>query len=1356
MFFTLVAVEGATVFVLTVLVVPTNSFSMIRLIASKSRRFRHLLNEQSNCNNSLVRFRSYCGSVQLPVPTVNRRHHLLMNAAIDLTVKKNQHVKRQPFSSTTTIDNKEVDSQIVTTSTLATESNYHESQSHDHDNKYSPPQSDHPSNIAGQIVAAISSDHVEHKMSISFDSGFEDMTTGDDLENDDHIDFDGDDEVESDIDDDEVESDSDDDYEETDGPSVSNTNGTTVLTEQEQLIQQVRSKEKVRISKEGESKRKKRNDYFREIERQLPSKSRNAVDIALYYCDESKFPIGSFYRSMYLMSHVKHSKNYQSYSDKSFAERPQRGSTLNYNIKLGQYNNPSETNENDVVVPVIQHVYRTMHKLKQQKDGDKELELKCQVVNACFSLLDRIVREEAAMNIMYHNRKTQLKYIREQTIHGDSKIDTQNNDIPSLNEVRLNQYSGNVISPRSICAIVKKWKDAILHQFKFQSSFWRRETSPLAYPKVMSAKELLQYIQELTTTLLSTTRNNNRFPKNVSLYDTVTMNMIMEVIIKQHPDLTTAPYVAQSIFDFILENGKNQSKEYGESYNEEDDDSDNHDLDQSNPMDKRPTHSSITASVKKTKTYEFQIKPNIFTYGLLLSAWAHSGLPSAGVKMEEIIDEMHRDNSAPKPTSATYGTLLRYYSQRGDIAHVHRILQRMSLENLQPNVDSYANVLYCCCKNQQISKAAFIMNQILMEVDQDEVKRQNYVIDLEVPQNETSMMNSSDSNTSDRPSSISDDQHNYKVLQESIFNMLVAYRDAVASPSSSRELINQYIVDAEQLVARLQKNCFLLRMRNKSNDSGSKVENVFDRISNLLMIIYARANRIHDAELLFAKASSSNDLRYYSLIKAYTKLNLPERATALLHRMMKDKNVVSMDSRCFAAVVDGWADAAERNNGDALRNAIQIVQLMDTDERCRQFNVRPSVLVFNGVIKCLSNIKKQSILANPSCDPDSVVAASGIAFDPCQTAIEILNEMEERGKTYGSAAPNHISYSLVVKTCFKNNKLELADEILRRMEDSNTPPDIRTYADILLHYSTLGTEAGAKQTENVFEYVKYLSMTKPLLKPDIVCYTILLHAWVEAKPVDSTDHAWRIYQMAQKDGLEMDSIFASRVISVLSSYDVNCPSYCSQHKEQQLDAFEEPIGLESSPSIPSSTPLNLRRAVLVLDEMNRATFMAKKPNSHLYKLVIKGFLSIGDVVTATSLLLRMIESYMDDSNTHAKPNAFLMSNVVMAWISYGDLIKATLLLNKLAELFCKKHIPVGPDMGTYRTLIAHWNRSLHPNKEFYLTQLKSHMAAIDPATNPSSAIASLTGNTDAEISMINASSPQTFLATALAALKRQS
>lgn len=244
--------------------------------------------------------------------------------------------------------------------------------------------------------------------------------------------------------------------------------------------------------------------------------------------------------------------------------------------------------------------------------------------------------------------------------------------------------------------------------------------------------------------------------------------------------------------------------------------------------------------------------------------------------------------------------------------------------------------------------------------------------------------------------------------------------------------------------------------------------------------------------------------------------------------------------------------------------------------------------------------------------------------------------------------------------------------------------------------------------------------------------------------------------MAQKDGLEMDSIFASRVISVLSSYDVNCPSYCSQHKEQQLDAFEEPIGLESSPSIPSSTPLNLRRAVLVLDEMNRATFMAKKPNSHLYKLVIKGFLSIGDVVTATSLLLRMIESYMDDSNTHAKPNAFLMSNVVMAWISYGDLIKATLLLNKLAELFCKKHIPVGPDMGTYRTLIAHWNRSLHPNKEFYLTQLKSHMAAIDPATNPSSAIASLTRNTDAEISMINASSPQTFLATALAALKRQS
>ena len=973
--------------------------------------------------------------------------------------------------------------------------------------------------------------------------------------------------------------------------------------------------------------------------------------------------------------------------------------------------------------------------------------VQCQVVNASFSLLDRIVREEAAMNILHQTRKAQLKSVRENVDTGNVSMDDYDQDIPSLTEVRLCRLSRKIINPKCVSKIVKKWKDAILQPVKSQSSYRSGdEMSPLSCPKMMSAKELLYYIQGLTTSLLSTTRNSKRFPPNVVLYNTVTMNMIMEVIIKQQSDVSSAPRVAQSIFDFILENGKNHSQEYGNDSSYDDDNGND---------DGRTT---------TTATTEFQIKPNLFTYGLLLSSWANSGLPSAGVKMEEIIDTMYRDSSAPKPSSGTYGILLRYYSNRGEIAHLHRILQRMSLENLQPNIDSYANVIYCCCKNQQISKAAFIMNQLLMEVDQLELKYEERMNHPDL--HEKGMTNFKDFCATNRPSSVSDDEHTYKILQESIFNMLVAYRDAVVSASSSRELINQYVRDAEQLVARLRKNSFILRVRNDSNIDDRKFEKseLFDRIANILMVIYARADRMHDAEVLFAQSSSNNDLRYFSLIKAYSARRLPERATALLHRMMKDTNVVSMNSSCFVAVVDAWADAAEQNKSDALRNAIQIVQFMDTNERCQQLNVRPCAAVFNNLIKCLSNTKKPNTLTQSSSDSPSVATDVDISLDPCQTAIEILNEMEERSKTFKAAAPNHISYTLVIKTCFRNNNVEMADEMLRRMEDSNTPPDLRTYADILLHYSTLGTVAAAKQAENVFEYIKYLSVTKPSLKPDIVCYSILLNAWVNPRMVDGTEHAWRIYQMMQNDGIEVDNIFASRIVSYLTSNAANSPTNCMQNAklEQQQDLFTEPIGLESSSNVPPATPINLRRAAMILDAMTRNTFMAKKPNERLYKFVIKGFISTGDLVTATSLLLRMLESYINGSNTNAKPNQHLISTVVMAWVSYGDLIKATLLLNKLAELFCTKQIPVGPDIGTYRTLIAQWNQSLHPNKEHYLTQLKSHMMAVDQATNPSLAIDSSSIEKNSQFTSQQSfsvqseiSSPQTFLATALAALKRQ-
>ena len=770
-----------------------------------------------------------------------------------------------------------------------------------------------------------------------------------------------------------------------------------------------------------------------------------------------------------------------------------------------------------------------------------------------------------------------------------------------------------------------------------------------------------------------------------------------------------------------------------------------------------PVNCTATTSTATGKSdhYEFQIKE------LTLS-----GLRNAGLKMEEIIDEMRRDADAPNPSLVHYSLLLRYYSSRGELAHLHRILQQMSTENVPPDMAAYNTVLYCCCKNQQISKAAYIMNHQLMEIDRYElIYQQNLENSHDESKNERTVADSSDENESYLPFNFQDDKYTQKIFQESIFNMLIAYRDAVISPSLSFEVIKQYVKDAEQLVARLQKNRFLLRLRNEANqrdETQHATGDIFDRITNILMVIYARVNRIEDAEALFAKSTSSNDLRYLALIKAYTTRALPERATALLHRLLNDKNVLHFNNSCFIAVTDGWADAAARNHADALKNAIQVVQLMDTNERCRQMKVRPCVSVFNGVIRCLSNL---SPVQSPD-QPDAAATTLDISFDPCETAVEVLNEMEARSKIWAAAVPNHTSYGLVLKACLRNNKLELVNQILQRMEKSHTPPDLLTYSGIMAHYSKLGTVATAKQTENVLEFVRYLSKTKPSLKPDVVCYSILLNAWLDSKSMDAAEQAWRIYLMVRNDGLSPDLFFASRIISFLSSHSVNTPSYYEARPQlqQQPDPYVAPDGLGSLASLPSTAPINLRRAAIILNEMiliHTARPAADKPNERVYRMVIKGFISVGDLVTATSFLLQMIEGYINGSNTNAKPNEGMMATVVMAWVTHGDLIKATLLFNKLVELYNMKRMPAGPDMGTYRTLCHHWERSRHPKKEFYLLELRSHMFGVDEANNLSSSSIEPSNDSirNSDLNSGEQSSnvpPQTFLAIATAALRRQS
>jgi pentatricopeptide repeat protein len=353
----------------------------------------------------------------------------------------------------------------------------------------------------------------------------------------------------------------------------------------------------------------------------------------------------------------------------------------------------------------------------------------------------------------------------------------------------------------------------------------------------------------------------------------------------------------------------------------------------------------------------------------------------------------------------------------------------------------------------------------------------------------------------------------HKVIAEGVLNMLTTYHQAIKSPSSSRELIRQYVSDAEQLVNAALQNDYVM-MKHDSTRSHDLRTN----IENTLMFFYACVGELDAAEALFNKEVQPTFVRYMALIKAYGENDLADRATAILLRMLDDDKVKIYNSFVFATLTDAWAKSSDPN---ALEEAFKVFTLLEHHPRCCAIQLRPCSGLFNNILNCIANqtsattttvhttipslfwggaqyqsdnLASSSDSSSPDNIPMTVTSTTHLqdeststsgsdstgssgstirgTFDTCRLAIAVLDEMERRSQKYGEAKPTSVTYTLVIKTCFRANNLELADQMMKRMESSDTPPNLRTYTDIIIHFGSLRTAFGAEQAETIFHYLK--------------------------------------------------------------------------------------------------------------------------------------------------------------------------------------------------------------------------------------------------------------------------------------------
>ena len=192
-------------------------------------------------------------------------------------------------------------------------------------------------------------------------------------------------------------------------------------------------------------------------------------------------------------------------------------------------------------------------------------------------------------------------------------------------------------------------------------------------PGIYKGLDLIQKVQYMSKIL----------PPTIYKVNIITITMILQVVIKQ-VRRDEAPIICEKLLHVMSQQLQKQ-KEHAST-----------------------TNANSVRFKRETNLYE----PNMYSYNILLKAWAESRLDSASEKIEMILQEM-KDVYNIELGLVSYKILLRFYSRMGDVDNVNVILQQMHIKKLPIDVDCLTQALNCCCRAAQMDNASTILNMII-------------------------------------------------------------------------------------------------------------------------------------------------------------------------------------------------------------------------------------------------------------------------------------------------------------------------------------------------------------------------------------------------------------------------------------------------------------------------------------------------------------------------------------------------------------------------------------------------------------------------------------------------------------------
>jgi pentatricopeptide repeat protein len=451
-----------------------------------------------------------------------------------------------------------------------------------------------------------------------------------------------------------------------------------------------------------------------------------------------------------------------------------------------------------------------------------------------------------------------------------------------------------------------------------------------------------------------------------------------------------------------------------------------------------------------------QVQPNEYTYGVVLEAWARSGLPEAANKTEQVLQEMEKEGVMP--TNRCYHAAIASGPRDGRRAEA--LLEKMlSSPTVEVDAYSFGAVLNVWSKSgaldaAQRALAVFNRMEQLNETTEDDALKPNAFIYSSVLVT---------LGRSGQPQAAEDllrqMQQNYEATGDADMRpTVVAYNAVMDAWSRSRDpngplraesLLQQMLSDEGASPDTISFNCVIAGWsRSRDTRAAQKAESIL-----------ALMHEMNKARNLDVKP---NTISYNSVIAALSKCRHPqaaERAEATLERMKKlheeGNRDVKPNTRTFNSVIAAWSRSKKPQ---AAERAEAVLERMHKLHKAGDRDVIPNTITYGSVIATWSR----------SRDPQAALKAESV--------LQRMHTLHKEGNR--EVKPNTICYNSALAAWSKcrsdSNAAERAESLLRRMQemhnagDLDVKPDAISYSCVIQGWSN-SKDPKAKQRISVLK-----------------------------------------------------------------------------------------------------------------------------------------------------------------------------------------------------------------------------------------------------------------------------------------------